>query len=483
HKKIEEQLDAYHFAEDVTFQERTSAIFLVQGDQAADYMNSFLPDLNVTEPWQLNHIQECIIENVKLLVINHSQTGDPGFMLITDSDSREKLRKTLLDRASTLEITEFYLDVLDVMRIESGQIRFGSDFDEKTLLLELDLGEQIYNLDKGCYPGQEVVARVVNKGKIARKIVGVTCEDDHTFHEGMDVTFDGKSVGVVKSSTWSPTLEKTIVVANLKRDYTDHGAEFVFEIDGSPVQCKIARLPFYFSPSLAKEVESLYNLGMQYYHEDNFEKAEEAFTRALKIKHDSADSWEALAMSIEKMGDLDRAIVLNRKYAELDPLAVMARTNLSRLYMFKGFKERAEEEQAKATTISFKLKALKNKQDKGAQQQFEKQQQQMHAAELERKLAVFKQVLELDADDEIANFGAGKLYLDSGQFEKAIHHLQTVIRVNPEYSAAYDALAKAFVKNGNFDDARSLLNKGIAVAEEKGDLMPANSMKELLNSL
>jgi len=156
----------------------------------------------------------------------------------------------------------------------------------------------------------------------------------------------------------------------------------------------------------------------------------------------------------------------------------MPHTNLSRLYMFKGLKGQAEDELAKATMIKFRTGG-KTVSDT----EFEQTRREQLAAEQTRKVAIFEQVLEIDAEDEVANFGMGSACIDKGDFATAIAHLEIVVRNNDTYSAAYELLARALHGAGRTDDTRAVLEKGIAVAESNGDLMPLKAMQDAMATI
>lgn len=67
-------------------------------------------------------------------------------------------------------------DALEVRRIEAGIPRFGADMDEGTLALEARLEDRAIGLAKGCYLGQEVVARTISRGRVQRRLCGVIFE-------------------------------------------------------------------------------------------------------------------------------------------------------------------------------------------------------------------------------------------------------------------------------------------------------------------
>lgn len=467
-------LEQYHFSEDVTFSLRQTAVLQVSGESAP----ALFDGSGIPSPFEPGRLAYHTFAEIPCLTLSHSYTGDPGWLFVCDPEHAASLK----DHLKQIGASEGAVAVFETLRIEAGELVMGRDFDESNLLLELGLGERIVSQDKGCYPGQEVVARVSNRGRIGRRLMGLVAVDGKALPASADITHEEKPVGQVRSACWSPTLQAFIAIALLRHDLAVDGADMELRIGDEQRSVRIASLPFHRSPAFRRRAQNLYNDGMATYHASEFGSARQKFEAAIAIEGRYADAWEALAMTAEKMGNLDEAIVLNRRYGDLDPDAIMAHTNLSRLYMLKGFKERAEEEKGKATLIEFRLKARRQGITNVAPAD-DSARLAAEAAERERKLAIFRQVLDMDAADEIANFGIGKLYLEAGDYERAIGHLRAVIAANGEYSAAWELLGRALAKNGDFDEAIVTLRQGIDVATRRGDLMPAGAMKESLKIL
>ena len=99
------------------------------------------------------------------------------------------------------------------------------------------------------------------------------------------------------------------------------------------------------------------------------------------------------------------------------------------------------------------------------------------------RLKMFEQVLEIDENDLIANFGMGKALLDSGRAEEAVKYLKKCIDVKKDYSAAYLQLGKAYIKANNQAQAEKIFKAGIERATENGDLMPKNEMERHLEDI
>jgi predicted Zn-dependent protease len=109
--------------------------------------------------------------------------------------------------------------------------------------------------------------------------------------------------------------------------------------------------------------------------------------------------------------------------------------------------------------------------------------QQKKEAERSRNLSIFDELLAMAPEDEVANFGRGKICLEDHKIDEAMAHLEAVIRVNPKHSLAYELLGRALLARGDAVGATEILNQGVVVAKENGDLMPLKSMQQVLRSM
>ena len=96
---------------------------------------------------------------------------------------------------------------------------------------------------------------------------------------------------------------------------------------------------------------------------------------------------------------------------------------------------------------------------------------------------MFMQVLEIDPEDLIANFGMGKALVESGRNEEAIKYLQKCLDVKKDYTVAYLQLGLAYKNSGNQAQAKEVFKSGIDCAIKLGDLMPKNEMQRHLEEL
>ena len=135
-----------------------------------------------------------------------------------------------------------------------------------------------------------------------------------------------------------------------------------------------------------------------------------------------------------------------KRLTEINPKEIMARTNLSVYYMKLGRIEDAENEKAEATALQFEQVIEKNMAKK-----LKKKEAELKKKEMEDRVGMFKKVLEIDPKDQVANFGLGSIYLETGRYQEGLEPLKTVIKAYQDYSAAYLLLGKTWEKLSNKD--------------------------------
>jgi folate-binding protein YgfZ len=88
-------------------------------------------------------------------------------------------------------------DELELMRVEAGTAAWGKEIDDRVLPAEAGLTERAVSFTKGCYPGQEPIARLQHRGKVNRRLRTLEIDDAE---EGAEITLDGKAVGRVTTA-------------------------------------------------------------------------------------------------------------------------------------------------------------------------------------------------------------------------------------------------------------------------------------------
>jgi folate-binding protein YgfZ len=145
-------------------------------------------------------------------VIGAGATGNAGFDLVLAFGQAGDLAERLADAGARFGLVPIGDEAFEILRVEAGIPRYGRDMDEETIPLEAGITERAISFEKGCYIGQEVIARATHRGHVNRKLVSLQFEGNMLPTPGTDLfaTSDrDKPIGVVTSVVHSPARGAT----------------------------------------------------------------------------------------------------------------------------------------------------------------------------------------------------------------------------------------------------------------------------------
>jgi len=151
-------------------------------------------------------------EHSSLIVFGDDEPGIPtrdyGFPAVEVVDGQIPARARLLEE-----------EELEALRIAAGTPRFGREIDERVLPAEAGLVERAVSLTKGCYPGQEPIARLHYRGHANRGLRVLALEGDELPEYDAEVSHEGKAVGRVTSAT--RTDDGVVALAYVRNEVPD----------------------------------------------------------------------------------------------------------------------------------------------------------------------------------------------------------------------------------------------------------------------
>lgn len=370
---------------------------------------------------------------------------------------------------------------LEARRIVSGLPRWGVEAAHGMLVNETTLVETAVSFTKGCFLGQETVAKVAShRGSAYYPVLLVL---DEELPDPQDVVGRSFAVGARKKAgivrSWAHWQDRDLLQVSMFRDLRVDGLEVECRLEGGTMlNGRVAQLPMLRSPTPEEQAGYLFDAAVAAFTADREDEAVDLLERLLAISPDHADAYESLGVILGRRGRYEEAIELMHRLVEVDPGSVMAHTNMSLYYNRLGRIEDAEREARNAAVKESERQKRQREQDARAQRARVETE-----ADLRRREQMFAQVLEIDPNDELANFGMGEVCISRGRFEDAAQHLETAIRLNEDYSAAYLALGKAWEGMRRPERARQVYEAGIVVAARRGDLATANQMQDRLRTL
>jgi glycine cleavage system T protein (aminomethyltransferase) len=180
------------------------------------------------------------VDGATVRVVRSDEIGEEGYDLWAPAPDLGPL----WERVVGLGVRPVGREAWTILRVEAGMVEHGTDVDASTLLLEAPLADT-YSLTKGCYVGQEVVARITYRGHVNRRIVGFVFPDWRLPALGAPVRVDGKEVGRVTSAVVSPATGRGLALGFLRREYWAPGTAVEVGDPAGGLSAEVAELPFH----------------------------------------------------------------------------------------------------------------------------------------------------------------------------------------------------------------------------------------------
>jgi len=478
---LRKALDDFLFTDDLEITDISDARrwWTLQGPAAPEAMDQIFPQERSWEEIPEN----TWVQSDEAWVIKRSLTGDAGFLVgltVEQSDFSDGI-----EQATTLGLqhvsTEDIAALLEVLRIEGGLVRVDVDLPAKARLLpETGLEQQTVSYTKGCYLGQEVIARVRTYGSVPtalRALVLTQTTDQAALDEipanGEPVSIEGKRIGHWASRTYSPAVSAPVAYAYLNRHHRTPGTQLTVDGLNGPLHVQVQLLPLHHSADLEARVHQMYDRAIRIFADGDEAKALKLLERTLSLDASFADAYEAIGVILGRSGRYHEAIDFFQRLGEVVPDEPLVHTNLSLYYMKIGDKQTAEDHSSLALQ-----KGLAAASD-GERSLAEIANEQLASRRLdaERKKRMFGQVLEFDPDDSIALFGSGSALSVLMEWEEAAAMLERASAADKNNSAVYLAWGKALEELDRTDDAIATYRAGMDVASKRGDLMPLKEME------
>jgi len=183
----------------------------------------------------------------QLLIAKTEETGELDFELFAPVEIILQVWEQVWTSGTSMGLQAFGTQARETLRIEAGIPKLGPDLNEQIVPPEANLEGKAFSLTKGCYPGQEVVARMDTYGSVKRRLVGliINMPEGRVPDAGTKVFSGEREVGWISSATHSPTLNTTIALAFPLRDFTAVDTNLSVETNGQRVPATVHALPFY----------------------------------------------------------------------------------------------------------------------------------------------------------------------------------------------------------------------------------------------
>lgn len=414
--------------------------------------------------------------------IRRSFTGDPGWLCLRPGRAGTRPLPTDVDPVLLDELdNEMAVTLWGWLVAEAGWPRLGADLDSGARILpQTGLAQHVVSFSKGCYLGQEVVARVRTYGSVPealRAVIwgGVEPEDLIVLPSaGSDFCDpEGNRYGTWGGSYWSPVWQRAFSLVFLDRDHRAPGQEVNASTDDGAIAGEVAMLPLHSAASAADQAAARYDQALAHFSAGRDDQAVTLLEESLRLDPTRTEVFEALGVILGRQEKYHQAIDIFRRLEEVAPDEPMVHTNLSLFYMQIGDKDEAERQKSLGTRKRFGVGI-----DAAKAAAMAEQEDQARQTEATRKRLMFAEVLEVDPADPLALMGMGQALEVLGDLTPAAEFLQRALQVDQDNSVVYAGLGRVLARLERTSEAREVFQKGIVVASRRGDLMPLRDMED-----
>jgi len=242
HERVLKTLERFTLAGDFHVADTTAqtALLSVQGARAGEIVGAILGD----EAARVEHARLAVVtwRDSRITVIHATHTAEDGFDLFTDATAAPELWEALTSAGAR----PVGFEALETLRIEAGLPRYGVDMSDTNVVLEAALDDAV-SYTKGCYIGQEIIARIHWRGHVAKRLAGLSFDnaDDKAAppHDSKIRAIDSKEIGRVTSSTFSPRLKRVVALGYVRYDYLAPGTEVRVVTEGGERTAHVAEVP------------------------------------------------------------------------------------------------------------------------------------------------------------------------------------------------------------------------------------------------
>lgn len=185
------------------------------------------------------------IAGQQALLIRTEETGETDVELLIPSAGMTAAWEKLWSTGRPMGLKPFGTEAREMLRMEAGLPKAGPDLNEEIVPPEAGLEGKAFSLSKGCYPGQEVVARMDTYGSVRRKLVGLVVKDPVVPPKGAKLFSGDREVGWISSAVRSPSMGSVIALGFPLRDFSKPGTALTVDISGQRHDAAVHALPFY----------------------------------------------------------------------------------------------------------------------------------------------------------------------------------------------------------------------------------------------
>lgn len=232
--------------EEIGVQDQThdTAMIAVQGPNALATVEEAL-GLSI-EPMKYYTAVVSDIAGTTGIVSRTGYTGEDGCELVVPGDAAVSIANQISAAGASRGLQPVGLGARDTLRLEAAMPLYGHELSEEINPYEAGLGFAVQLKDRE-FVGSAALAKQKENDELPRR-VGLQLEGKRVPRENYPVLCQDAVIGTVTSGTFSPTLERPIAMAYVRRDVSAVGTEVAVDIRGRHEPARVVELPFYHRP-------------------------------------------------------------------------------------------------------------------------------------------------------------------------------------------------------------------------------------------
>jgi len=241
--KLFSWLNKYILLEDLKLNDISPrySIFELSGSQAHSFMTLVFD--NEIENRLDDQLGPFRLNDYDYWIVKKNDFNIKKYFIFCKPENGIHLIKYMLENKSVFDFRIVGREAYDLFRIERGIPSVPNEINDFINPYENGLIGDV-NFSKGCYIGQEVIARLETYNKVQRNLKGIVCEENVKPIKDSSVFYETTEIGRITSTIYSPSLKKNIGLALIKKDFNANGlSAFTKNENGTSNNITIVDLP------------------------------------------------------------------------------------------------------------------------------------------------------------------------------------------------------------------------------------------------
>lgn len=202
-------------------------LFSLQGHESTELINGiFKSKIELQIQYQSIIIKtKNNDEEINILIMKNKRTEEEGYDIYVPVSYYKEFKALIIDNGRKYNLKIINNETYDILRLEAKIPLYGVDFNQNNILPEVT--EKAVSYEKGCYVGQEIVARVKNiaKGITAKKLRFLEIDGNDIPEKNAKIMADNNEVGYITSAAFSPKFSKVIGFGFLNKGFYEPNIE------------------------------------------------------------------------------------------------------------------------------------------------------------------------------------------------------------------------------------------------------------------